>query len=207
MSHSQNIRVVAGYYTRITLARLSEFLSLPVAETEQFLARLVVSKTVFAKIDRPAGLVSFVKPKTGDEVLNEWSSDVHKLMGLIEKSCHLIAKVRCSSSFRFFSHSWLTGRRRAGARRARRAQGQAGKSMSVNGIAACNVVIFQHAFVSALGVSTRGWHLGIVCTHEAVKHPHADTVHPCLSLQAKLEKVAAARTGLLVDCVSPGLSD
>ncbi|GAA6001379.1 proteasome regulatory particle lid subunit RPN5 [Rhodotorula paludigena] len=87
-----NIRVVAGYYTRITLARLSEFLSLPVAETEQFLARLVVSKTVFAKIDRPAGLVSFVKPKTGDEVLNEWSSDVHKLMGLIEKSCHLIAK-------------------------------------------------------------------------------------------------------------------
>lgn len=26
-------------------------------------------------------------------MLNEWSSDVGKLMGLIEKSCHLIAKV------------------------------------------------------------------------------------------------------------------
>ncbi|BGP54714.1 hypothetical protein JCM8202_003219 [Rhodotorula sphaerocarpa] len=87
-----NIRVVAGYYTRITLARLSTFLSLPTPETEQFLSRLVTSKTVYAKIDRPAGVVTFVKPKTGDEALNEWSSDVGKLMGLVEKSCHLIAK-------------------------------------------------------------------------------------------------------------------
>ncbi|GAA5986443.1 hypothetical protein JCM11641_001002 [Rhodosporidiobolus odoratus] len=87
-----NIRVVAGYYTRITLPRLASFLSLDVPQTEQFLSRLVTSKTVYAKIDRPAGIVSFVKPKTGDEVLNEWSSDVGKLMGLIEKSCHLIAK-------------------------------------------------------------------------------------------------------------------
>ncbi|GAA5868102.1 hypothetical protein JCM8547_003345 [Rhodosporidiobolus lusitaniae] len=87
-----NIRVVAGYYTRITLPRLASFLSLPVNDTELFLSRLVTSKTVYAKIDRPAGLVSFVKPKSGDEVLNEWSSDVGKLMGLIEKSCHLIAK-------------------------------------------------------------------------------------------------------------------
>lgn len=96
--HPQNIRVVAGYYTRITLSRLSTFLSLPTNETEQFLSRLVTSKTVYAKIDRPAGIVTFVRPKTGDEVLNEWSSDVGKLMGLVEKSCHLIAKVRWSSS-------------------------------------------------------------------------------------------------------------
>ncbi|GAA5894886.1 hypothetical protein JCM6882_008233, partial [Rhodosporidiobolus microsporus] len=87
-----NIRVVAGYYTRITLPRLAAFLSLPVSDTEQFLSKLVTSQTVYAKIDRPAGIVSFVKPKTGDEVLNEWSSDVGKLMGLVEKSCHLIAK-------------------------------------------------------------------------------------------------------------------
>lgn len=92
--YPQNIRVVAGYYTRITLSRLSTFLSLPTNETEQSLSRLVTSKTVYAKIDRPAGIVTFVKPKTGDEVLNEWSSDVGKLMGLVEKSCHLIAKVR-----------------------------------------------------------------------------------------------------------------
>lgn len=100
MAYSQNIRVVAGYYTRITLARLSTFLSLPTPETELFLSRLVTSKTVYAKIDRPAGIVTFVKPKSGDEVLNEWSSDVGKLMGLVEKSCHLIAKVRAAPSAR-----------------------------------------------------------------------------------------------------------
>jgi len=87
-----NIRTVALYYTRITLPRLSSFLNLPPPETEKFLSSLVTSKTVYAKIDRPAGIVDFVKPKKGDEVLNEWSSDVGKLMGLIEKSCHLIAK-------------------------------------------------------------------------------------------------------------------
>lgn len=68
-------------------------LDLTPAKTEEFLSRLVTSKTVYAKIDRPAGIVSFLASKGNDAVLNEWSSDVGKLMGLIEKSCHLIAKV------------------------------------------------------------------------------------------------------------------
>lgn len=136
---SQNIRVVAGYYTRITLSRLATFLSLSVAETEQFLSKLVTSKTVYAKIDRPAGIVSFVKPKRGDEVLNEWSSDVHKLMGLIEKSCHLIAKVRrplllplCSFSVGRFADPLLLPPplSPAGARRACGAEGAADEGMS-----------------------------------------------------------------------------
>lgn len=87
-----NIRTLANYYTRITLARLAELLDLTPARTETFLSRLVTSKTVYAKIDRPAGVVSFVTPRGGDAVLNDWSSDVGRLMGLIEKSCHLIAK-------------------------------------------------------------------------------------------------------------------
>lgn len=57
------------------------------------MSKLVTSKTVYAKIDRPAGLVNFVAPRSNDAVLNDWSSDVDKLMSLIEKSCHLIAKV------------------------------------------------------------------------------------------------------------------
>ncbi|KAM0746422.1 hypothetical protein T439DRAFT_138478 [Meredithblackwellia eburnea MCA 4105] len=87
-----NIRVISKYYTRITVGRLSQLLDLTPAKTEEFLSRLVVSKTVYARIDRPAGLVNFKAPKSGDDVLNEWSADVSKLMGLIEKSCHLIAK-------------------------------------------------------------------------------------------------------------------
>lgn len=87
-----NIRTVARYYTRITLARLAQLLDLDSAATEDHLARLVVSQTVYAKIDRPAGIVDFQRPKSRDTVLNEWSSDVGKLMGLIEKSCHLIQR-------------------------------------------------------------------------------------------------------------------
>lgn len=101
-----NIRTVAKYYTRITLARLSQLLDLDADKTEEFLSRLVVDKTVYAKIDRPAGLVSFLAPKSGDVVLNEWSSDVGKLMSIIEKSCHLIAKEHAV-------HSALTARSKA----------------------------------------------------------------------------------------------
>lgn len=90
---AQNIRTISKYYTRITINRLSQLLDLTQAKTETFLSSLVSSKTLYAKIDRPAGLVSFQAPRSGDQVLNEWSSDVGKLMGLIEKSCHLIAKV------------------------------------------------------------------------------------------------------------------
>ncbi|KAF9381724.1 26S proteasome non-ATPase regulatory subunit 12 [Podila verticillata] len=87
-----NIRVIAKYYTRITTKRLSQLLDLPDKECEEFLSKLVVSKTIYAKIDRPAGIVSFAKSKHPNEVLNEWSQDINALLGLIEKTCHLITK-------------------------------------------------------------------------------------------------------------------
>ncbi|KAL8293413.1 hypothetical protein RQP46_000114 [Phenoliferia psychrophenolica] len=93
-----NIRTIAQYYTRITTARLSTLLDLTPAKTEEFLSRLVVNKTVYARIDRPAGIVNFKAPRSGDAVLNDWSADVGKLMGLIEKSCHLIAKEHAVNS-------------------------------------------------------------------------------------------------------------
>ncbi|KAJ1931976.1 proteasome regulatory particle subunit, partial [Linderina pennispora] len=65
-----NIRVIAGYYTRITLARLTELLDLPRADVEAFLSKAVVDGSVYARIDRPAGLVSFIKPRDGEEQLN-----------------------------------------------------------------------------------------------------------------------------------------
>ncbi|KAG0002628.1 26S proteasome non-ATPase regulatory subunit 12 [Modicella reniformis] len=60
-----NIRVIAKYYTRITTKRLTQL---------------------------PAGVVSFAKSKHPNEVLNEWSQDINALLGLIEKTCHLITK-------------------------------------------------------------------------------------------------------------------
>ena len=82
----QNIRVVAQYYTRITLARLTSLLDLTPKQTEQTLARLVVSGTVWAKIDRPAGIVNFRAKRSAEDVMNDWSSDMQKLLGLVEKT-------------------------------------------------------------------------------------------------------------------------
>jgi 26S proteasome regulatory subunit N5 len=77
---------VAEYYSRITLSRLTALLDLTPKETEQTLAKLVVSGTIWAKVDRPAGIVDFRKERGAENVMNDWSSDMQKLLGLVEKT-------------------------------------------------------------------------------------------------------------------------
>ncbi|KAG6817714.1 hypothetical protein H0H87_004505 [Tephrocybe sp. NHM501043] len=81
-----NIRVVAQYYTRITLPRLTSLLDLTPKQTEETLARLVVSGTIWARVDRPTGIVSFRNKRSAEDVMNDWSSDMQKLLGLVEKT-------------------------------------------------------------------------------------------------------------------------
>lgn len=87
-----NVRVVAKYYTRIQMSRLTDLLDLSEEETEKYISELVTLKTIYAKIDRPARLVNFSKPRDADDVLNEWSSDMKSLLGLLERIDHLITK-------------------------------------------------------------------------------------------------------------------
>ncbi|RYP20680.1 hypothetical protein DL765_002630 [Monosporascus sp. GIB2] len=87
-----NVRVVAKYYTRIGMKRLTQLLDLTEDETEKYISELVCSKTVYARIDRPARIVSFAKPRDVDDVLNEWSSNMKSLLGLLERVDHLITK-------------------------------------------------------------------------------------------------------------------
>ncbi|KAI0639648.1 PCI-domain-containing protein [Trametes polyzona] len=81
-----NIRIVSQYYTRITLARLTSLLDLTQQQTEEILCRLVVSGTIWARIDRPAGIVNFRSSRSAEDVMNDWSSDMQKLLGLVEKT-------------------------------------------------------------------------------------------------------------------------
>eukprot|EP00463_Aulacantha_scolymantha_P001086 TRINITY_DN1755_c0_g1_i1.p1 TRINITY_DN1755_c0_g1~~TRINITY_DN1755_c0_g1_i1.p1 ORF type:complete len:156 (-),score=18.20 TRINITY_DN1755_c0_g1_i1:272-739(-) len=67
-----NIWVVAKYYTRITSERLAQLLRLDEEKTEKFLSEMVSSKQLFAKIDRPAGIIVFDKKKSSNDILNEW---------------------------------------------------------------------------------------------------------------------------------------
>lgn len=87
-----NVRVVAKYYTRIQMGRLTQLLDLTEEETEKYISELVTLKTIYAKIDRPARLVNFAKPRDADDVLNEWSSDMKSLLGHLERIDHLITK-------------------------------------------------------------------------------------------------------------------
>lgn len=82
----QNVRVVSEYYTRITLTRLTSLLDLTPKQTEETLARLVVSGTIWARIDRPLGIVDFRNKRSAEDVMNDWSSDLQKLLSLVEKT-------------------------------------------------------------------------------------------------------------------------
>jgi 26S proteasome regulatory subunit N5 len=61
-------------------------LDLTPKQTEQTLARLVVSGTIWAKIDRPTGIINFRSKRNAEDVMNDWSSDMQKLLGLVEKA-------------------------------------------------------------------------------------------------------------------------
>lgn len=87
-----NIRVMAQYYTRITLQRMSQLLDLSENGTEELLSELVVAKRVWAKVDRLAGVVSFSRHQEPNEVLNDWSRNLNSLMALLSKTSHLISK-------------------------------------------------------------------------------------------------------------------
>ena len=91
-----NVRIVAGYYTRIRTSRLAEFLQLSEDEAEAYVSKMVTSATMplFARIDRPAGIVSFQRKKDANDILSEWASNIGELLGLVEKTCHLIHKER-----------------------------------------------------------------------------------------------------------------
>ena len=60
--------------------------------SETFLSDLVTKKTIFARIDRPSGVISFSQSKDPAEVLNEWSHNLSSLMVLVSKTTHLINK-------------------------------------------------------------------------------------------------------------------
>ncbi|TDG52135.1 hypothetical protein AWZ03_001416 [Drosophila navojoa] len=90
-----NIRIIAMYYSRLHLTRMSELLNLPTNRCEEYLSKLANSDTIRVKIDRPAGIIYFTTKKSASDILNNWATDVNQLMSLVNKTCHLINKEEC----------------------------------------------------------------------------------------------------------------
>eukprot|EP00921_Rhytidocystis_pertsovi_P022112 GHVQ01035365.1.p1 GENE.GHVQ01035365.1~~GHVQ01035365.1.p1 ORF type:complete len:485 (+),score=71.23 GHVQ01035365.1:91-1455(+) len=95
-----NVQVLGAYYKRISMSRMSELLGLSKEECETEICDLVCSKYLQAKMDRPAALVTFGARKDTCDHLNEWSSDISRLLDLVEESSHLIQKERMVNAAR-----------------------------------------------------------------------------------------------------------
>ncbi|CAM9284286.1 unnamed protein product [Chrysoparadoxa australica] len=87
-----NIRVASGYYKQISMKRLAQLLGLDEDATESHMSEMVSEGSLHARINRPAGVVSFVCAKPSEEILSEWNSDICTLLQLVETTAHLISK-------------------------------------------------------------------------------------------------------------------
>lgn len=85
-----NLRIVAGYYTRIHSKRLAEMLSLVPAVLEKELSEMASNGDAHVKIDRPSGIISFERQRAAEEILSDWGSDIAKMLNIMEGTCHLI---------------------------------------------------------------------------------------------------------------------
>lgn len=85
-----NIRIMAKYYTNITITRMAELLDLSVEETEACLCKLVETGIVSARTDRLAGVVRFTSTQEPAAVLDSWAASLSKLMALVNNTTHLI---------------------------------------------------------------------------------------------------------------------
>lgn len=87
-----NVRVLEKFYKRISVARAAALLKVSEADTERELSEMVTSGSVYARIDRPAGVVTFKRPQQPNELLNDWSGNISQLLNLVESTCHQIHK-------------------------------------------------------------------------------------------------------------------
>ncbi|GMM45490.1 proteasome regulatory particle lid subunit [Pichia kluyveri] len=87
-----NLRMISKYYSSVKLDRLCELVELTQQETEDYIIELVNRGEIHSKIDRPRKIVKFIKTKSENELLNEWSQNIEELLENIEAVQHLITK-------------------------------------------------------------------------------------------------------------------
>jgi 26S proteasome regulatory subunit N5 len=79
-------------WLQVNLQRLAVLLAVDIPTAEAVLAELVAEKALWARIDRPAGVVTFTAPRPAPEVLREWSSEIGSVLDLVNTTAHLINK-------------------------------------------------------------------------------------------------------------------
>lgn len=89
-----NIHVISTCYNKISLQRLAQLINSTNEESENLLLELVSNKMLDAKIDRLYGVIKFGQKNNPQTLLNNWSSQIHQIVDILEESSHLIQKER-----------------------------------------------------------------------------------------------------------------
>lgn len=80
------------YYTQLRYDRFIQLLNLSPDEAEKEISEMVCDKAIYARIDRPNGIISFRKNKTTNDILNNWSNNIGDIIKTLENTYHLIEK-------------------------------------------------------------------------------------------------------------------
>jgi 26S proteasome regulatory subunit N5 len=91
----KNIRVAAKCYSRIHTTRLASLVGKDKDSVENILSGMVCvrdaeAEPLYARINRPAGIISFRQTQPAEAVLTAWTSDIGEMMQLVERTKHLI---------------------------------------------------------------------------------------------------------------------
>lgn len=80
-----NIRTIENYYSRVSLARMSQLVGVSVERTEKELGDMVVNKRIAAKINRLEGIVTFsARRQFPNERLSAWNNDLKATLDKVE---------------------------------------------------------------------------------------------------------------------------
>lgn len=85
-----NIRIIASYYRQVTLERLAELIHQTKDQAESHVSSLVNAKMIYAKIDRPRGIVTFREKQNANELMEAWSSDIKELLTKLDQVGHQV---------------------------------------------------------------------------------------------------------------------
>lgn len=93
-----NLRIIAKYYREVSISRLVQLLKCSTEKVEELLCGLVVQKAIYARINRPTGIVNFCKELKPEQVLDIWSGRLGEISELLLKTSHLVVKEQMLSA-------------------------------------------------------------------------------------------------------------
>lgn len=87
-----NIRIISLYYTQISTKRLAELLRLNSNLMEKFVSEMVITKNIYASIDRLTGNISFKERENVEQTIDQWIEEIDKIIHILEAASCKIQK-------------------------------------------------------------------------------------------------------------------